>query len=267
MKKVFSLLAVLALVAMTSSSVWAATSATKRAFASFDSVTLSIEVNLYDWVKDKEFAEYDSPKSGDIEFDVSGITPGTAESEWANATTFAKVSANLTALPANTELFLYTDNQNNSGDYQAKAATGGKYSGLIKAGNTATYQPGDHAPIRLAFAKMSDVAEGKAHHDYVSTLPNFATGGISGDARFYTTGFRNLNDRSDSGFSTLAYQERILGVSGVNGGLWVGANEAQTEQYYAGEEDVLIFFGAAFDHVTGGSSYGTETIIFGAYSE
>lgn len=268
MKKFFSLLAVLALVCM-AGTAFAATSATKKAYANFDAVTLSVDVTLYEWTKDKEWADYTPKASGDIDFDISGITPGQAAAKYANATTFAKVSANLTAMPGGTEIYMYTKNASDSysGDYKALAKDGdGKYGGLIRKGATSTYSPGDHATMRVAFSKISDFEEGGNHHDYVSALPDFATGGISGDNRFYTTGFRDLNDKDDTGFASLPTQEKILGTSGVGGGLWVGMSE-QYVQWYSGEEDVLVFFGAKFDHVVGGSQYGTETITFGAITE
>lgn len=270
MKKVFSLLAVLALVCM-AGTAFAAGSVTQKAYATFSEESLDITVTLYEWVKDKEWSEYTPKASGDIQFDVSNIELGKSTPKYANATTFAKVSSNLTGISEGTTIYLYTKNASASynGEYKAAAKDGnGKYSGLIRKGNTSPYQPGDHAPIRVAFSKLSDFSKSNgAHHDYVGALPDFSTGGINGNARFWTTGFRNLNDKDDDIFGSLPDLEKVLGISGLNGGFWVCEKEDHSGSWYSGDEDVLIFFGAAFDHVIGGSKYGTETITFGAITE
>lgn len=275
MKKLFSLLAVLALVSMAGTAFAAAV--TRKATASFSNVAVTINVDLYDWLgagKDFDSADY-TPKTGAgsdvITFEQpEGFVTGSDTPVWINSKVFARVSSNLIGVGAGTTVYLYTNNKNNpTATYVANAAdTNGNYSGLIRAGNGSTYKTGDHAIIRLAFACISDTKNTeKPAYGYRTTLPDFSTGGISGNDRFYSTGFRYLNDKAN--LSTLNPQEKVLGISGSSGGLWVGMKDSDpwTQWYKESGEDVLIFFGAEFVKVVGGDTYATETIIFGAETE
>ncbi|MBO7431728.1 MAG: hypothetical protein J6U02_02370 [Elusimicrobia bacterium] len=272
MKKFFSLAAVLALVCMAGTAF--AANAVKTAEVTFGAATLDFSVSLYDWTGGgKDLATY-TPKTGadadKIVIDISGIQTGKDEGQWANATTFAKVTSNLTSLPANTSIWMYTKNQT-AGTYKANAANNGSYAGLIRAANTATYKKGDHALIRACLVSKADTqnpAKTEAY-GYRTTLPDFSTGGISGDDRFYSTGFRYLKDEDDSDFGAqnINRENKILGTSGVDGGLWVGmSDDGNYTQWYA-NDDIFIFFGVEFKNVMGGDSYGTTTITFGALTE
>ena len=262
MKKVFSFLAVLALVVTVSSSVFAASqpiSIMKSAYASFAAVDMSFDVTLYKWVKDKDFTTYTGDGEDAIAFDTSGVTLANTSAQWAGGTVFAKISSNLTSQQPGTTVYMYTKNTANTDGYAANAGRteGSKtlYSGLVKKGNTSTYQPGDLAPLFVKCKKISD-----ANESYKSALP----ADFSAEEPY--TGSRILADYSDTGFSDLADLARVIGKSGSNGGIWVGyGSDPQTApatDWYAGNEDAIIFFGANFDHVTGGSEYGTNTIKF-----
>ncbi|MBR3654977.1 MAG: hypothetical protein IKN62_06070 [Elusimicrobia bacterium] len=271
MKKFFNLVVVLALVCMAGTAF--AANQVKTAEVTFAAAELSFSVSLYDWTgAGKDLSTY-TAKTGEnadkIIFDISNIQPGKDEAQWANATTFAKVTSNLTSLQGGTSIYLFTNNTA-AGTYKANAANEGSYAGLIRAGNTSTYQKGDHALIRAVFVSKTDSETStKPAYGYRTTLPDFSTGGISGDNRFYSTGFRDLKDKLDSDFGAenINRENKILGISGAAGGLWVGmSDDNQYTQWYV-NDDIFIFFGAEFKNVMGGSSYGTTTITFGSITE
>lgn len=271
MKKFFSLAVVLALVCMAGTAF--AANAVKTAEVTFAEETLSFSVSLYDWTGGgKDLSTYTAKTGADadkIVFDISSIQKGKDEGQWANATTFAKVTSNITSLQAGTSIYLFTNNTAN-GTYKANAADNGSYAGLIRAGNTSTYQKGDHAKIRACLVKKSLTEDpSEAAYGYRTTLPDFSTGGISGNDRFYTTGFRDLKDKQDSDFGAdnINRENKILGTSGVGGGLWVGMSDDNMYTQWYANEDIFIFFGAEFKNVMGGSSYGTTTITFGSITE
>lgn len=263
MKKLLGLLAVLTVTVFMATSVFAANiSITKAAYASFGEVAMAFDVTLYEWVANKDFTTYEGEGENAIAFDTSGVTLGNTTAQWAGGTVFAKIHSNLTSQPSGTTVYMYTKNTANTDGYAANA---GKkdgdntfYRGLVKKGNTTTYQDGDLAPLFVKCKKISD-----ANESYKAALPT----DFSGEQPF--AGSRILVDFSDTGFSSLGDNARVIGVSGVNGGLWVGYGvpndaPANTDPYnwYAGNEDVIMFFGANFDHVTGGAEYGTNTIKF-----
>ena len=266
MKKVVSFLAVAAVVVMMSSAVFAATTnesySTKIASVTFASAeALSLDVKLYTWTSGKDFATgySDSDEVEFISFDLADIPFGNDTPKMSTGTVFAKVSSNLTIQPEGTTVYLYTDNVNETGDYKANASRqdgeNKLYSGLVRKGNTSTYKKGDFAPIQLFVRKVSD-----ANNEYKSTLPNFYS------TFDYTAGRRNLNDISDTNFATKGAEEKIIGISGAVGGLWCGGNPGG-EQWYSGNDDVIIFFGAQFSNVVGNDSYATTAIKFATITE
>lgn len=257
MKKFLGLLTVLTATVFMTTAVFADINIVKSAFASFSTVPMEFDVTLYEWQSGKDYSTYTGTGADSVAFDVSGVTLGNTSAQWAGGTVFAKAHSNLTSQQAGTTVYMFTKNTTATGDYKANAGrTSGSdtfYSGLVKKGNTTTYQPGDLAPLFVKCKKVTD-----ANESYKSALPT----DFSGEEPF--NGSRILVDYSDSTFSTLADNARVIGKSGSNGGIWVGYGESYgvTSDWYAGNEDVIIFFGANFDHVTGGSEYGTTTINF-----
>lgn len=259
MKKILGLLAVLTVTVFMATSAFADINIVKSAFASFNEVAMVFSVDLYEWESGKDFSTYTGTGEDSIAFDVSGITLGNTTPQWAGGTVFAKVHSNLTAQQSGTTVYMFTKNTTATGDYKANAGrTSGSdtlYSGLVKKGNTTTYQPGDLAPLFVKCKKVSD-----ANASYKSALP------ADFSAEDPYNGSRILADYSDSTFATLQDLARVIGISGPNGGIWVGygsdPSTAPATNWYAGNEDAIIFFGANFDHVTGGSEYGTTTINF-----
>ena len=254
MKKFFSLLAVLALVATVSSSAFADINIVKSAFASFATVPMEFDVQLYTWQSGKDFTTYTGEGVESIAFDVSGVTLGNETAQWAGGTVFAKIHSNLAIQQAGTTVYMFTKNTTATGDFKANAGRtdGDKtlYGGLVRKGNTTTYQDGDLAPLFVKCKKVQD-----ANTSYKSALPT----DFSAEALY--DGSRIVADYSDSNFATLQDFMRVVGTSGIDGGLWVGYGNDPATNWFV-NEDVIMFFGATFDHVTGGDEYGTTTINF-----
>jgi hypothetical protein len=257
MKKFFSLLAVLALVVMASSSVFADAFATKHAYVTFSSEALTFDVKIYDFVADKAWDAYTGTEATSIAFNTTGITLGSATPFNAMGQTIAIVSSNLTAQQAGTTVYMYTRNNSDTGQYKANAARTDNwdgtdvtlFNGLARKGNTTTYQVGDLAPIKIKCQKSSEAS--------TAALPaDFWAAGSS-------DGVRMLLDKNDSIFASYPDNAKVIGKSGATGGIWVGygTNQYGTSDWYANEK-VIIFFEAQFTNVMGGSEYGTETITF-----
>ena len=258
MKKIFGLLTVLTATVFMATSVFADVNIVKSAFASFAAVPLTFDVNLYTWESGKDFIDGYTTSVESIAFDVSGVTLGSATPQWAGGTVFAKISSNLSIQQSGTTVYMFTKNTTATSDYKANAGRvdgdNTLYSGLVRKGNTSTYQAGDLAPLFVKCKKVSD-----ANASYKTTLPaNFS-------AEELYDGSRVLVDYSDSNFATLQDFMRVIGTSGINGGLWVGygsdPSTAPATNWFV-NEDVIVFFGALFDHVASGDEYGTTTINF-----
>ncbi len=261
MKKLLGLLTVLTVtVFMATSAAFADISIVKSAYANFAAVAMIFDVNLYTWEEDKDFTTYTGTGVDSVAFNTSGVTLGNTTAQWAGGTVFAKIHSNLTSQQAGTTVYMYTKNTANTDGYAANA---GKvdgantfYRGLVRKGNSSTYQDGDLAPLFVKCKKVSD-----ANESYKTALPtNFS-------AEELYDGSRALVDYSDTGFSSFGDNVRVIGKSGANGGIWVGYGVPQGQSvpaydWYAGNEDVIMFFGAMFDHVMGGAEYGTNTIKF-----
>ena len=258
MKKFFSLLAVLTVTMFMAGSAFADVNIVKSAFATFPEVAMVFDVTLYEWESGKDFTNYTGDGVDSISFDLSGITLANSTPQWASGNVFAKIHSNLSSQQGGTTVYMYTKNTTD-GDYKANAprtetwetTTVSLYSGLVRKGNTTTYQEGDYAPLYVKCKKISD-----ANESYKSTKP----ADFSGEQHY--DGSRILADYSDSNFSTLGDLARVIGTSGINGGIWVGYGGDPAANWYSGSEDVIMFFGANFDHVTSGSEYGTTTIKF-----
>ena len=256
MKKLFGLLTVLTATVFMATSVFADVNIVKSAFASFAAVPLTFDVNLYTWEQGKDFEDYTTPVES-IAFDVSGVTLGNTTAQWAPGIVFAKISSNLSIQQEGTTVYMFTKNTTATGDFKANAGkpvdTNTLYSGLVRKGNTATYKEGDLAPLFVKCKRVED-----ANANYKTALPT----DFSAEEPY--TGSRVLVDYSDSNFAALPDFMRVVGTSGINGGLWVGygSDGAYDPINWFVNEDVIMFFGALFDHVAGGDEYGTTTINF-----
>lgn len=268
MKKVFILLTVLTAIVFVVGNAFAVDPiSTKAAKATFGAATVTINVDLYDFVANRDWDAY-STTVDEISFTTSTITLGNTTPQWAVGKTFAKLSGNLMAQPNTTKIYMYTRNKT-AGTYQAitpRVNTGNvnAYNGLVRKGHTAALLPGDYAAIKMICKKKSEAVKTAYPTDFTKAF---------GD------GMRYLLDKDDSNFNSLIANNDChvviaRGGNGTTGGFWVGCNDGGDWTNWwsgkadgSGTEDLIIFFGAQFDHVTGGSEYGTTTITFSTETE
>lgn len=273
MKKVFSFLAVLALVVMSSSAVWAVTPfAQKTAKVTFGSApALAFDVKIYNFDSTKTTWDQYTTEADDIGFDTSDFTFGSSTPQLKNGTTFAKISSNLSAQSAGTTVYMYTRNKVVSGDYKANAFRSEKwgstnvtlYNGLVRKGNTAAYTTGDLAPIKIKCAEKPATPP--------TANPTIVWAQSEGDTGA-DSGVRLLLDMDDSIYSTYGPEAKVIGISGSNGGVWVGygvPSEQSGDPYnwYAKDKDVLVYFYTQFTNVAGGDEYGNAAITFSTVTE
>lgn len=293
MKKVFSFLAVLALVCM-ASSAWADIPGAKTAIATFGTVTeIDIDIDLYNvpttpsdnFYTNATAGTTPAPDSGKIEFSVAPIRIGDSAEATAMATVFAKVRTNLTAISSNFKLRMFTKNMENTSDaYKVYNNAANKKTqnwggtwvqicrGLIRANGAATKETpdydvalGDYAPIKMFFSTVNAADKRKYAYSYSGTelsgtVPDvFGVGKDLCDAQDR----RHLPTDPDGEYNDTFAEEKIVGTPGAAGGIM--AEDYVNDNYitrYAQDRDVIIFFGATFDHVMSGDTYSTETIVF-----
>ena len=267
MKKFLSLLAVLAVMVFMGSTVFAAQIGTsKAAFATFTAAPLSFDVTYYHWSGSGDYCkstdEVDQT-TANIQFDASDVTVGVTTDSVAISSDYIKIHSNLNEQPANTFIYVYTDNKNNTDDF---AAVSGKvegstttYNGLVRKGQGATYNDGDFAALQTKFVKISSA------NANITGGPKTAT--FLDDEQY--AGDRWMADKSNI-YNGTAWTRTgedsfsIIGKSGVGGGIWVGYGadgSAPASNWYS-QEDVIMFFKAVFNNVNGGDQYGTNTIKF-----
>ncbi len=252
MKKVFSLLAVLALVSMVSSSVFAAAFATKAARAIFTAAAIQFDVDLYRWGGSGSY-ETGQAAATQINFEASDVTLGSTSDSPSISKDFALITSNLNQQPANTVVYVYTDNKNNTSDFVAvssDASTG--FNGLVRKGQSAAYVKGDYAPI---ITKCVAVSSANANYN-TTNGPRDAV--FNNDEQWQ--GDRWLADKSTTGFDDA---DNIIGKGGVGGGIWIGKDGSD----WFSTEKVVMFFKAVFNSVNGGDEYGTDTIKFNTVVE
>lgn len=287
MKKFFSLLAVLALICMAGTAFAITPSAigtAKKAYVTFTAPGIDFQVKLYDWVSGADFATgYTGAEATSISFSTDTVVLGTKEASWAKAKTFAKISSNLTALPAGTKVFMYTDNTkaDYTGPYKALATRSESwgsynvalYGGLVKKGVTSTYKAGDLQLLHVLCKKVGTGA-GTAGI-YQNSLPDISSLSVYGDGRrrlvdiHDTIGTETFDHVTDTGTYT-SWKEWIIGTSGLDGGIWVGYGHENSDpdtNWFAGETDVIVFFAGEFRSAIGGGEYGTENITFATITE
>ena len=234
--------------------------ATKTAVATFGAgPAASVDVTLYTFAADKPMASYgESDIATSIGFNTSSIPFGDENERWAAGTVFARLSGNLTTVASGTKVYMYTKNTT-EGTYQAKAARDGKYNGLVRKGATTAYAAGDYAALKIICKKVAEAPIDAYPTDFSAS---------------YGSGMRYVLDKSDNNFDTLKAANDchiVIGTTGNYGGFWCGCNDSgDWTNWYTGQEaikDLIIFFGAGFANVSGGSEYGTTTITFSTVTE
>ncbi len=234
MKKVFSLLAVLALVCM-ATSAWADVSIQKSSVADFSTQG---EISLNFVLKYIDTNNTDTPSG--IEWNVSAIPLNQAAEAWTTSTVYAEISATVTK--ANGAIYMYQNNTDNNSVYKSTAPRhdGSKtvYSGLV---NTTT-KGGDYRGfVPLAYQITKTKATG---------TPSFGTSASSlalQDSRFF-------KDHADSDFSTSTNYITIANLGGLVGGT------TETDCYNIGSTTGYMYFGGWFDNIYGGDVWGTDRI-------
>lgn len=238
MKKLFSLMAVLAVTILMSSSVWAETFATKGALASFESAgEVSFSAALYKFTG--QATQYSSPTSAEstgITWDISTIPLNSSTEHWQAANVYCLIKSTITT--ASGKVVIYQDNANNDDDY--KATTGDKRAGLVKKGSGG----GSNLDFQYMSVKLSS-----ATTYCVTSQPNFERTEAGGWEDPY--GSRGFKDKNDNGFNP---NDSYLVIAN-SGGIWDGDN-------WFNPGDNVLFFAATFKNILGGDSYGTQKIIF-----
>lgn len=277
MKKVFSLLAVLALVCM-AGTAFALDPVTKAAVATFgDAPALELSVTVHSFGTGVSNYSNVAAKTGTnadiIEFNVpaSGFPFASDTTTTIVGKDFFKVHSNI-AQQTSGHIILVTDNVNST-NYQAKASRGDEWGtyrgGLVRSGMGTAYNKGDLAPIKTLIVSVSS-----ATANFASAYPT---------AQQFNTletwkGCRPLVDLSDVLNDPASQQEKYykykyqlyLGLAGANNGHWISGGYNYSE---GGDlngyttEDVVIFLSADFTKVTGGDTYGTDQIKFISYNE
>ena len=252
MKKFFSLLAVMALVVMASSSVWAAALAQKAARVTFTAAAIQFDVALYHWGGSGSY-ETGQATATQINFVPSDVTLGTVTPSTSTSSDYALITSNLSQQPANTHVYVYTDNVNNSSDFKAKSpsTTADGYNGLVRKGNGDTFVDGDYATV---ITKCVAVSSANANYN-TTNGPRDAVFDYDGQS----SGDRWLADKSTTGFNS---QANVIGKGGVGGGIYIGAENSSYATNWYSTEQVVMFFRAIFHSVNGGDEYGTDTIKF-----
>ncbi len=244
MKKVFSLLAVLALVCM-ASSVWAQNFATKAAVASFESAgEVSFSATLYKFTG--QASQYTNPTSAEstgITWDISTIPLNSSTRHWQAANVYCLIKSTITT--ASGRVVIYQDNANNDDDYKDTTAT--PQPGLVKKNSGG----GSNLDFQYMSVKLSS-----ATSNCVTSQPNFDRANASWQDPYGSRGFKDLSvittspSQADLEYITIAKST----------GIWDGAS-------FFNPGDNVLFFGAEFKNILGGDSYGTQTIKFATQVE
>lgn len=240
MKKVFSLLAVLALVCM-ATSAWATdtviTALTKTSVADFSQQgAVTLELSL--------FKVSDDSAVSTIDWDVANIPLNQATENWTTSTVYATLNATVTK--NNGAIYMYQNNKA-AGTYHAEYPrhegnpSKEKYSGLV---NKATQGGDDRGFIPLVYQITATKA-----------APSFGTTPTS------VTGTRYFTDQGDDEFDI------VYSTIANNGGLVDGYLSDGTTLRNIGSNTGYMYFGGKFSNVRGGDIYGTSTIQFVSHVE
>ena len=234
MKKLFNLVAVLAVTVLLNSSAFAAVSLTRSAVASFSSVgEVSFSLDL------KYIA--DDTAASVIDWDVANIPLSVEATNWTTSTVYAVHSATVTTVGS--AVYMYQDNKNSTvykstaprGDYRGATRLGDVYSGMV---NQAT-QGGDYRGyVPMVFTSTTT----KATPSYGTNPENVA-------------GTRYFIDKSNYNFADQTNYITVANTGGLVGGV-----DAVGACFNIGANQGYMYFGGKFDNILGGDVYGTDTI-------
>lgn len=247
MKKVLSLLVVMACVVFFSSMAFASTDTVKTInasanFASSGEVYISFNLkNLTD----------DSTATA-ITWDPSAVTLNSGTETWKTAQQYAVMVASVTKTSG--AIYIYQDNKSNSSDYIAtNPRTNGDgtkaFSGLVRSGSGGGESRG-YIPLSytMSASKLS------SSYEYVVS---------SGTARYFSDKSDLKSDGSTSNFNT-AY----ITIANIDG--FVAGVTGETGTYGLDgvtDDTAYMYFGAGFKDVQGGDIYQTENILVVTFQE
>lgn len=236
MKKILSLLLLFGCIVLMSNSVFAATEFTAEV-----SFTSGGEVS-FDAVLKKRA---DNTSATAITWDAGDISIGSSSVEWKAATVYAVLTSTITK--ASGKVYLYQNNKSTSTavKYQATTpryeTTNQIYSGLVK-GNSGGGD-GNYAPMTFM----------------VSTV-TVATPDINPVTSEY--GKRYFIDQSNSNFVKDDYCTVVDSQGYIN-----AVDGSGNAQHLAKQTEGYIYFGAGFQNIIAGTSYGTNNIKFEIVTE
>ena len=237
MKKLFSLVAVLAVTVLFSSSAFAAVNLRRSAIANFSSageVSFSLDLK---YIADDSDATV-------IDWDVANIPLNVDATEWTTSTVYAVLSSTVTK--AGSAVYMYQDNANST-DYKAvdgRTENGYKiYSGMV---NQQTQGGEYRGYIPLVFCSTTTKFS-------TATTPNFGTNpeNIGGTRYFVDKSNENwgLPAANTTNYVTIANTGGLVGGVDAGGACWnVGSNTG------------YMYFGGLFKNILGGDVYGTDQI-------
>lgn len=243
MKKVFGLLAVLALVSMVSSAVWADPFNTHSAVATITaSGTVEFSATLYKFTG--QASQYSAPQStGTISWDTSDVHIATEPGDWKTSQAYCLLKSTITN--AGAKVVVYQDNLHNDTAYVATNDDGyGHRAGLVKANSGGGY--GNFLDFQYYICELSS-----ATASWVTTQPNFQRQAPDYYDPYASRGFFNKGDEG--------IEDSKITIA-TTSGIWHGNSDYS-------KTDHVMFFATTFKNVLSGESYGTQKIIFNTQVE
>jgi len=247
MKKILSLLVVLACVVMFGSAVYASTDTVKTINASADfasSGEVYISFNL------KNLAD-DSTATA-IAWNPSAVTLNSGTETWKTAQQYAVMVASVTKTTG--AIYIYQDNKSNSTDYVATNPRTNQdgtkaFSGLVRKGSGGGESRG-YIPLSYTMS-ATKLPSSYEYNTEASTA-------------------RYLTDKSDlkSDGSTSNLNVAYTTIANING--FVGGVTGETGTYAltgVTGDTAYMYFGAGFKDVQGGDTYKTEQILVLTFQE
>jgi hypothetical protein len=234
MKRLFNLVAVLAVTVLLNSSAFAAVSLVRSAVANFSSVgEISFSLDL-------KYIADDSDASV-IDWDVANIPLTVEATNWTTSTVYAVLSATVTTVGS--AVYMYQDNVKSTvykstaprGAYDGTIRKGDVYSGMV---NKAT-QGGDYRGyVPMVFTSTT-----------TKTTPSYGTDPED------VAGTRYFIDKSDYNFAAQTNYITVANTGGLVGGV-----TAEGPCWNMGSNTGYMYFGGKFDNILGGDEYGTDQI-------
>lgn len=248
MKKAVVLVAAFVCTVLFASSSFAAlTTITKTAEVTFSGGAVEFSATLLTLAS--------STATAKISWDTASIPLDSSTTTWKVANAYALLSSTITS--ASGKVYMYQDNKSATGNYvavssrteQESGINYAKYNGLVKSGSGG----GEKGYLSMSFI----------------TVPSTVTLTTAYDIEPKETGdnaYKNryITDKSDENYSSGSAYTLIVDGNGYV----INTNESNEPNYYPVKTtDGKMYFGAGFKEILGGTSYGTDKIIFQIVTE